>query len=69
MITVYDGQTARGFEGDSVELDAFPPHVLRDMVREVIEQHITPRALRVLRTAEASEREQLQIFASAWGRS
>jgi hypothetical protein len=50
---------ARGFEGDSVELDALPPHVLRDMVREVIEQHITPQALNTCRVAEESERELL----------
>jgi hypothetical protein len=27
---------ANGFEGDSVELDALPPSILREMVREVI---------------------------------
>jgi hypothetical protein len=48
---------ARSFEGDSVELDALPPSTLREMVREVIERHITPRALEVLRAAEESERE------------
>jgi hypothetical protein len=60
---------AKDFEGDSVELDALPPQVLRDMVREVIERHITPRSLEVLRAAEDSEREQLRMFASEWGLS
>jgi hypothetical protein len=56
---------AQGFEGDSVELDALPPRVLRAMVREVIERHISPKATQALRVAEDSERELLR----AWGRS
>jgi hypothetical protein len=40
-------------------LDALPPHVLRDMVRNVIEQHISPTATKALRVAEDSERELL----------
>jgi hypothetical protein len=48
---------AHGFEGESVELDALPPHILRNMVREVIERHISPRMLETLRVAEKSERE------------
>jgi hypothetical protein len=39
---------AYGFAGDSVELDALPPHVLRDMVRDVIERHISPTATAAL---------------------
>jgi hypothetical protein len=54
---------AKKFEGESVELDALPPNILRDMVREVIEQHITPRALEVLRAAEESERDILYKLA------
>jgi hypothetical protein len=54
---------ARGFEGDSVELDALPPRVLREMVQEVIEQHITPRALEALRAVEESERSLLKMWA------
>jgi hypothetical protein len=48
---------AKRFEGESVELDALPPQVLRDMVREVIERHISPEMLATLRVAEDSERE------------
>jgi hypothetical protein len=55
---------AMGFEGESVELDALPPSVLRDMVREVIERHITPKMLASLRVAEVSERELL----TAWSK-
>jgi hypothetical protein len=63
--TKRDGNThARSFEGDSVELDALPPHVLRDMVREVIERHITPRDLEVLRVAEESERQLIKNWAA-----
>jgi hypothetical protein len=63
--TKRDGNThARSFEGDSVELDALPPHVLRGMVRNVIERHITPRSVEVLRAAEASEREALRMWAA-----
>jgi hypothetical protein len=50
---------AKEFEGDSVELDALPPRVLRDMVRETIEQHISPAMVNALRAAEKSERELL----------
>jgi hypothetical protein len=54
---------AHKFEGDSVELDALPPRILREMVREVIERHISQRDLEVTRAAEASEREILEAFA------
>jgi hypothetical protein len=53
---------ANGFDGDSVELDALPPGVLRDMVRETIEQHIAPEVVDVLRAAEESERELLRTW-------
>ena len=55
---------AESFEGDSVELDALPPRVLREMVTEVIEQHISPEETEVLRAVEDSERELLR----SWGR-
>jgi hypothetical protein len=54
---------AAGFAGDSVELDALPPRILRALVQQVIEDHISERELKVLRTAEESEREQLRMFA------
>jgi len=55
---------ARNFEGDSVELDALPARVLRDLVRECIERHISHHQLMALREAEDSERELL----IKWGR-
>jgi len=45
-----------------VELDAIPPHMLRGLVRAVIEQHVDQEQLEHLRTIEAAERDQLAIF-------
>lgn len=47
---------SHSFGAESVELDAIPPERLRALAREVIERHITPAALDVLRLAEESER-------------
>jgi hypothetical protein len=47
---------AKGFTGDSVELDALPSATLRELVRECIERHINANELGVLREAEQSER-------------
>jgi len=55
---------ANSFEGESVELDALPPRILREMVREVIGRHISTRMLTGIRAAEESERELL----TAWSR-
>ena len=53
---------ANGFEGDSVELDAVPPSALRDLVRAVIECHMSPEETEALRVAEESEREVLRAW-------
>jgi hypothetical protein len=53
---------AHSFEGDSVELDALPSAVLRELVRECIERHISQAELEALRAAEESERQQIQLF-------
>ena len=50
---------AKDFEGDSVELDALPSAVLRELVTECISQHISDQELETLRAAEESEREVL----------
>ncbi len=57
---------AAGFAGDSVELDAVPPDLLRSLVRDSIERHIDHRKLAVARVAEASERELLLRVADAF---
>jgi hypothetical protein len=63
--TKRDGNTHAGeFVGESVELDAMPPRLLRDMVRKVIERHVSPAQTLALREAEDSERELLRM----WGR-
>ena len=54
---------ANGFDGDSVELDALPAAELRRMVKECIEQHISPEQYKTLSAAEDSERELLQRWA------
>jgi hypothetical protein len=53
---------ANRFEGDSVELDALPPSVLRELVRAVIEHHVSPEETEALRVAEESERELLRTW-------
>jgi hypothetical protein len=57
---------ARSFTGQSVEVDAIPPRQLRQLVRECIEPHVDPRALEVVREAEASERLTLRRIAEGW---
>jgi hypothetical protein len=61
--TKREGNRHVNFEGDSVELDALPSSVLRDLVRECIERHITQVELDVLREAEQSERTLLRTIA------
>ena len=62
--TKREGNThAHQFAGDSVELDALPSRVLRQLVTECIERHITPSQVSILRTAEESERELIEQFA------
>jgi hypothetical protein len=56
---------ARNFEGDSVELDAMPPDLLRSIVRDCIETHIDAHQLAVTLAAEESEREYLLRLADA----
>lgn len=50
---------ARNFIGESVEVDAIPPSVLRGIVEDAIVQHIAPEAHRLHQIAEQSERDIL----------
>jgi hypothetical protein len=62
--TKREGNThAKGFKGRSTELDALPPDVLRRLVRECIEQHISADQVAALRAAEESERTLIEKFA------
>ena len=54
---------AKTFKGDSVELDAVHPDMLRQIVQEAIEQHLPEHQLDTLQVAEESERQILQMFA------
>jgi hypothetical protein len=57
---------AKGFDGESVEVDALPATVLRSIVRGAVEQHIDPHALRLTRMAEREERDGLSRLAGGW---
>ena len=50
-------------EGDSVEVDAIPPDIIRELVRGCIEQHIDQERLEKLRAVEELERATLMRFA------
>ena len=54
---------AKQFTGDSTELDALPANVLRRLVRNCIERHISPAQVEALRAAEVSERSIIETFA------
>jgi hypothetical protein len=54
---------ARSFHGESVEVDAIPAPVLRQIVEGAIRQHIDAEALRLTEAAEQSEREVLTRMA------
>lgn len=53
------GTHAKHFEGESTEVDAIPPAVLRQIATECILRHIDQRSYNVLLIAEESERETL----------
>ena len=54
---------AKGFKGESVEVDAIPPSKLRQIVTEAVESHVDTRQLELIRTAEQSERSFLHSLA------
>ena len=58
---------AKTFKGESVEVDAIPPLVLREMVRDCIEQHLPTDALAINEAAEESERAILRRLAGMAG--
>lgn len=67
--TKREGNThARGFVGDSVDLDAIAPADLRRLARECIERHIPAGYMDTLAVAEKSEREIFTAMAMAQSR-
>lgn len=53
---------AANFAGESVEVEAVPPDVLRQMATEAIERHIDAEKWHTLQAAESSERELLRLL-------
>lgn len=58
---------AKGFQGNSVEVDAIPPLALRALCGGCIEGHLTDDILKVHRAAEKSERQFLEDWAERIG--
>jgi len=58
--------TAKDWIGDSVELDAIPPNVLRQMVQTAIERHLPPDHLAHIDHVERIERETLAEIIANW---
>jgi hypothetical protein len=60
---------SKSFKGESVELDAIPPVVLRDLVTGCIIQHVDLRRQKRMRQAEEIERSVLAKQAEQFGSS
>ncbi len=54
---------AKGFEGESVEVDAIPPKTLRQIASNCITQHVNHDLIEGLVLAEHGEREALMAMA------
>jgi hypothetical protein len=57
---------SKNFEGESVEVDAIVPSVLRELVDSCISQHVSKRELAEHQDAENDDRETLAKLASKW---
>ena len=55
---------AKYFRGGTVEAEALPAHVTRELLRNAIERHLDPDEVRVMEVAEESERQDLFNLAS-----
>ena len=53
---------AKHFRGRSVEVDAVPPHRLRELVHDCISQHVDSEDLEYLQAAEEAERNTLSLL-------
>ena len=58
---------AKNFKGGTIEAEAIPAHVARQLVREAIERHLDMREVEVMQAAEVSEAEYLVGLAQAIG--
>jgi hypothetical protein len=59
---------SKRFKGESVEVDAIPPEVLRDIVEGCILRHVDPQALGVTEAAERSEKEIMKKLSRSLGK-
>lgn len=57
---------SKNFVGESVEVDAIAPDVLRQMVEDAITSHIDDEALEAELHAESLERETLSLLPEQW---
>ncbi len=58
---------SKKFKGESVEVDAIPPTVLKQLVEDCVVQHIDQHELARVREAERAERETLRTLVnSGW---
>jgi hypothetical protein len=55
-----------GFEGESVEVDAIPARILRQIVETAISKHVDPAKLAITQQIEDEERDLLTRMASGW---
>ena len=60
---------AKDWQGGSVELDALPPRILRDMVKKCIERHVDNKLLELTKKTEDFERETIEQMRSQLGTS
>jgi hypothetical protein len=60
-----DSRSRKWRGGDSVELDSIHPDELRQLVQDVIEEHLPPEKFDVLKVAESSERDLLLSWAES----
>lgn len=56
---------SKSFQGESVEVDAMPPHIIRDLVEHAITCHIEPRAWGREKETENMEKETLDRVVAA----
>ncbi len=57
---------AKNFQGESVELDAMAPDLLRRLLTDAIEQFIDPKRLAIMNETEASERAILNLMSTEY---
>ncbi len=57
---------ARGFRGESVDVDAIPPTIIRDMAERTILSHVDQHRLEIHQMQEENERRGLLAMAQGW---